>query len=170
MCHKKDTFLVLVCTTNTACILINTSKPTEQHLRSGTSKALSFDFCGDAGVWAGGAPFLWTVTQILCVWLSTAEPAKAFVQMFPLDWVTEAPFTFAHDLVNGPPFTSYRERLDARDGNQLLHVERTTTCAAADPSECWPRRALRCSMEPVSRCGSKQHLGFSASPEYAARH
>ena len=98
--------------------------------------------------------------------------------MIPLDWVTEAPFTLAHDLVNGPPFTGYREtrreRLlcgwSASTGNQFLPVERTTTCAAADPNECWPRRAFRCSMELVSRCGFKQHLGSSASPEYAAGH
>ena len=44
--------------------------------------------------------------------LPAAVPERAFVEMFPQDWVTDAPFPFVKELVIGPPF---REWLDARD-------------------------------------------------------
>ena len=40
---------------------------------------------------------------------------KPFVQMFPLDWVSEVPLSFAKDLVGNPPFTVHRERDSTRE-------------------------------------------------------
>ena len=61
---------------------------------------------------------------------------RVFVQMFPLEWVTDAPFPFVQDLVNGPPFTDHRTWLEgarpqcgwvASTDNLHSHAERTTT-------------------------------------------